>query len=1143
MWSKLSHALKRSDEGGDSASASASTDVLSRVYEQHPNLSVFHNVHDENDIHEHTEQRPPSPPSSPSKKRSMLKRMSKVGDDSGSLRLIPKKVKSHLHLRSNPSQASLPRISTDTARPSLDSITTPATATGSVRSILRDPKTPGTGQNVRFFSRDAYKPVAPSPDTSMEPDPLSFADRLNKANIEHVPSSRPTVMELFSPPPLKDDASSFMAPFPPPLDMSNLFDMSQEHDLPIIPHGLKTPLLDSAIELDDTEVLSKNHSTPLKPPHDRSISFSFGQTVFHSMPKASDPSPDSSMEHDADASQKKPNQNRNRALSDTVFQSMIKAAKQSHPEADINDMSSPSLLVSPEPDPFRANATTYYTPQTMIPPTPPQGAPAHTRSASREEDLIWSLRTQLALQQELNAQYEIDLSARDELVRTLETRLDAAERENEKRRGVLRGWKKKAAELDKMCRRLEEQVEEGRMESVERSVMDEASGEALRQLHRQISQLEREKGDLEAKVEDRVKQEVEAQIVERVKEMDAEIHEMKESLRRKEESEKALKAGIKEAKEQMGAMVFADGDQRLSWAGEKSGLEREKEELIVALETAQSELDAARSQLEEAQSELTSTHSELATARSEHAVLQSELEAQWSLTERHGEEQKRLQAEALERAAEADTLKIEVEGQKATSNALKAEVEALRTEIHTLEEEAETLHAEAHERTAEIQQLEEKITGMEEEWNETENHKADIEAELQEVADARDVAERERDELNTQLQDEQEHAADLTQALQERESQLTSLESKVTSADSERQFALENVSRLESNIKERDAEIQSLSSRVRSREAEAEALREELSTLRREYTRLLNEHEREVEDARSQSTSAHSQLEDLLKEKAQSDMSLGSSQEQVHALKEEVERLRRQVHELQQASADKEVVIMQLTKRSVRDREDLSGLNIALDSKQQELELVKRRLGVRGTGGSTPAQPSKVASRRDSSIFATPSTGGSRPPSAMSDTGSERKAGADSGSERKDSAPRASAAALGKSVRMNLGTSVSGTGKMGPPATKVSRPSMGLGGTPTPAPGRIPSTLGLRRASSASANNITGGTGSVNGTPIGTKTAGKTPIKRPSAPSSLNQSQTRTPVQGRRISVSSSVLSEVDEKENVMTTPKNAVPA
>jgi hypothetical protein len=159
-------------------------------------------------------------------------------------------------------------------------------------------------------------------------------------------------------------------------------------------------------------------------------------------------------------------------------------------------------------DPFNANATTYYTPQVMDPDSPmehmePNGKDEngreekHVRTASKEEDMMWSLTTQLTLQQELCKQYEIDLNARDELVESLEMKLEAVEREGEKRKGVVRVWKKKVAELEKSVRGLEEEVERGKETSLERSIMDEASGEALRMLHRQIGRLEREKEEWE----------------------------------------------------------------------------------------------------------------------------------------------------------------------------------------------------------------------------------------------------------------------------------------------------------------------------------------------------------------------------------------------------------------------------------------------------------------------------------------------------------------------------------------------------------------------------------------------------------------------------------------------------------------------
>ncbi|KAJ7472988.1 hypothetical protein B0H11DRAFT_1729301, partial [Mycena galericulata] len=109
----------------------------------------------------------------------------------------------------------------------------------------------------------------------------------------------------------------------------------------------------------------------------------------------------------------------------------------------------------------------------------------------------------------------------------------------------------------------------------------------------------------------------------------------------------------------------------------------------------------------------------------------------------------------------------------------------------------------------------------------------------------------------------------------------------------------------------------------------------------------------------------------------------------------------------QEEGAEKEVKIAQITKQRAQNKQDLQGLNIALDSKQ-ELELcLKHRMGVRGTGGATPAQPSKVAARRDSAVFSTPGVT-SRPPSGLSN------AGTDGGSSS-----RAKMAAIGKSMRLN----------------------------------------------------------------------------------------------------------------------------
>lgn len=86
----------------------------------------------------------------------------------------------------------------------------------------------------------------------------------------------------------------------------------------------------------------------------------------------------------------------------------------------------------------------------------------------------------------------------------------------------------------------------------------------------------------------------------------------------------------------------------------------------------------------------------------------------------------------------------------------------------------------------------------------------------------------------------------------------------------------------------------------------------------------------------------------------------------------ELQSLRIEVNHLKSQSASKDLEIINLQRRKAELKEDREMLNIALDSKQQEVELVsiihhpldqskahwmiqmKRKFGVRGVAGSTP---------------------------------------------------------------------------------------------------------------------------------------------------------------------------------------------
>lgn len=238
-----------------------------------------------------------------------------------------------------------------------------------------------------------------------------------------------------------------------------------------------------------------------------------------------------------------------------------------------------------------------------MPPTPPQSTHAH--AASREDGLIWSLRTQLAIQQELNLQYEVDLSARNELVSSLASKLELADKDKSHRNNTMRSWKKRVQELEKICGQLEDECERSRQESVERSVMDHASGEALRELHRVIARLEREKKDNEKLAQEQVQK-------------------LTDELKRREESEKRLREGINEAKEQMEIMGEREEEEEERQRQRTVSLlwNQEREELIRKVE-----------ELENKNLTLSSEPSGSEKLAQQYAELQAELEAQWRNTE------------------------------------------------------------------------------------------------------------------------------------------------------------------------------------------------------------------------------------------------------------------------------------------------------------------------------------------------------------------------------------------------------------------------------------------------------------------------------------------------------------------------------
>lgn len=987
---------------------------------------------------------------------------------------------------------------------------------GSLRSILRDRNTPATGQSVRFFSRDAFRVMTPDGSATSEQgeSPLPDNLRVNEANPQAAlsPSGsrvrhRARAQDLFLPaqstssppssPSIVAQSLGSMTPLPPP-EFTSIFDMSQR-DLPPITANTAAPLLDDAVEIfetdqsmeDDTEQVSLQLTssptiTRLPKPkegdqtlyhsmetskatmHDRSHSFSFGQTVFRPMPKLFD---------SADAVE--PSPGRNRAVSESMFHTLSRMGK--NPESEINDLSPAAIVLystpsadrasnlSPpptEPDPFRANATTFYTPGTLLPPSPPTAPLGHARKPSQEEDMIWSLRTQLALQQELCAQYEVDLGARDALVSALTQRVDTVEKENEKRRGVVRGWKKKVQELERLCRNLEEEVDRSREESVERSIMDEASGEALRQLHRQIAGLEREKGEL-----------VRNSIIvldppARIKQLEDEVGQLREEIRQRDEVEHDLQEDLRTAQEQIELLNTVGAMDDESRIASVAAVSEEHERHRQAEEEWEEERKALRREAEDATKALAKKEGEM-------VVLRDELEAQWKNTEQTGEGVARLKEER---------------------NVLQSELVA----------------------------LEARIESMELDWNDADNRRSEAENALHVVFAEKENLEHEKVQLEAELAESRQHA----DALQE----------NTESLRQELKAANDSVARLDQDIRQRDTELEGLAHRVVAHEDEAEDARSELATLKREQTRTADEHRRALADLTARAEGAQAELEAAARGKGEADVAADVLRERVGTLEAELDKLRKQVRELQAESANREVHTAQMEKQRERDREDLQGLNIALDSKQQELELLKRRMSVKVTAGPTPA-PGKVGHiRRESSTFSSPGHT-SRPASRLSD---DSKDTSKAGKASEVSSITARVTTLGKSVRINATTPTTTTttsnkvptpttvkptrtveGSMGPPPATATRQRASLSTTTSP------TAASHARVSSTSSSTF--GRAAAKSPPPATTAAGRAALRRPTSMSGtelLRQAKLTSSSSSSDVDRSSGSAS--DEKENTL---------
>lgn len=160
------------------------------------------------------------------------------------------------------------------------------------------------------------------------------------------------------------------------------------------------------------------------------------------------------------------------------------------------------------------------------------------------------------------------------------------------------------------------------------------------------------------------------------------------------------------------------------------------------------------------------------------------------------------------------------------------------------------------------------------------------------------------------------------------------------SVQQELKLAHDSVARLQQDIRQRDIDIEGLAHRIVAREDEAEEMRAEITVLKREHTHATDEYRRVIADLTTRADGTQAELGAAVRDKGGADATVISLRERIVTLESELERQMKQVRDLQTASANREVQIAQMEKQREKDREDLQGLNIALDSKQQELELV-----------------------------------------------------------------------------------------------------------------------------------------------------------------------------------------------------------
>ncbi|KAG8835934.1 hypothetical protein FRC17_000019 [Serendipita sp. 399] len=753
----------------------------------------------------------------------------------------------------------------------------------SIRSILREPNTPGTGRSVRFFSKDAYRMISPnmSASASLElegghdsegeedagPHGLDAISPEFQQQIEELTRRVSTQSVSGS---NSDCKSSTSLSLPDSSNAApNLFDISL--DMPAIPppdNVTNMMLSDDAIEVSDVEVVSLEESGGSR----QSV------TTVHSIAfetARSTPSPSLQVR----ASTPKGQDSSIAKGSNRSSHSVSRIAAPSQPKAQHNPP--PSSESSP---PTSTNAG--WIPRNFLSGVFPSFNRQSRTIVGPKDEMIDSLREQLDIYQKLNTQHSIELGNRDEMVKILTSRVEEAEKEldarfvdEEEQYMLIMKLKKQLMGLERACIRLQagmaEQSRLGMMSpspssSPNRSVTVEASNHTVKALRSRIRSLEQE-----AII-------TTDELAMAREEMDI----LRSQLRSAQASgdEESDKQEIHRLQDEVARLQRINEEQRDIHDSEMAILRKEKE-APVAMAANSSGDDMGNGQ-----------------AR----MLREELEAQWDRTEKAMEEIKEL---------------------KERNRELEAVVQRYQNKSD---------RSDASENIAQRSRLSE----SQHKWKE------------------------EKDQVLAELEASRQHVDNLMASHSD-------LQRKLEEAQQEKEFAIENTEQLEQTLETRDHEIEALEDRCQQQFTELEGLRGHLTNADKDYTRQLADRERRIQELQGQLQLSNERSNQMLCDTAERDVYLATLEEKANGRLEENERMRRRVHELEQESATKEMELVELQKDNERFKDDIANLNIALDAKQQELELIKRRLQVKGTGGTTPA-PSKIGPRESLTFGMTP---------------------------------------------------------------------------------------------------------------------------------------------------------------------------